>query len=79
MHPPKGPKSDAELDTRMREFASMAQTPGLIPLEHESSDRSVAGFIRNYPNLKSNWRMLAFPDIWNVSWCQFSFLLCSRP
>lgn len=46
-----GPTSDAALDTTMRNFASAPKRPGLIPLEHESSDRSVAGFTRNFQSV----------------------------
>ncbi|KAI5476457.1 chitin deacetylase, carbohydrate esterase family 4 protein [Pseudohyphozyma bogoriensis] len=67
----QGPQTDAGLDAELQGFYRGPKSPGLLILEHELTTRSVGGFIRNFPTLKSQgWTPLAIPDIWNVAWYQ---------
>ncbi|KAK4703861.1 chitin deacetylase, partial [Phenoliferia sp. Uapishka_3] len=67
--PGSGPGTDTGLDSELQGFYHGPKSPGLIILEHELTSRSVGGFIRNFPTLKSQgWIPKAIPDIWSVPW-----------
>ncbi|KAK4056227.1 hypothetical protein OIO90_002670 [Microbotryomycetes sp. JL221] len=66
-----GPTTDEELRDTINELASGPKTPGILLLEHESTDRAVDAFVRTLQVVQANgWTVKTLADSLEQPWYQ---------
>ncbi|GAA5850836.1 hypothetical protein JCM8547_009101 [Rhodosporidiobolus lusitaniae] len=64
-----GPTSDSDLLQELTGWLSGSKAPGLLPLEHELTSRSVGAFIKAYSAVQEHgWDTRCVPDLFDEAW-----------